>query len=162
MKLLIHNKNPVIHFATLDFRIPFNDSLDSKIKHLKRMMKTRKFVYKEQEYSSAELEYSATVIQISTIQIRLTRTIYVHHRQGQCAIHFSSEETTLVMTRISWGHLHFIQENCILSIVEAPCSDFILHLAADSFTAPSKAVGQHLSWCITSSPFCFTEDDTQK
>lgn len=48
MKLLIHNKNPVIHFATLDFRIPFNDSLDSKIKHLQRMMKTRKFVYKEQ------------------------------------------------------------------------------------------------------------------
>lgn len=71
MKLLIHNKNPAIHFATLDFRIPFNetDSLDSKIKHLQRMMKNRKFVYKEQECSSAELENSATVIQISTIQI---------------------------------------------------------------------------------------------
>lgn len=32
MKLLIHNKNPAIHFAALDFRIPFNntDSLDSQ------------------------------------------------------------------------------------------------------------------------------------
>lgn len=32
MKLLIHNKNLAIHFAALDFRIPFNetDSLDSQ------------------------------------------------------------------------------------------------------------------------------------
>lgn len=32
MKLLICNKNPAMHFATLDFKIPFNEthSLDSQ------------------------------------------------------------------------------------------------------------------------------------
>lgn len=71
MELLIYSKNPTIHFATLDFKMPFNvtDSLDSKIKHLQRMMRKREFVWKEQGCSSAELENSATGIEISTIQI---------------------------------------------------------------------------------------------
>lgn len=67
MKLLIYSKNPAIRFATLDFKMPFNviDSLDSKIKHLQRMMRNTEFVRKEQDCSSAELENSATGIQIS-------------------------------------------------------------------------------------------------
>lgn len=32
MKFLIHNKNLAIYFATLDFRIPFNET-DSLISH---------------------------------------------------------------------------------------------------------------------------------
>lgn len=40
-ELHIYSKNLAIHSATLDFKMVFNviDSLDSKIKHLQRMMR---------------------------------------------------------------------------------------------------------------------------
>lgn len=71
MKLLIHNKNPAIHSATLDFRITFNetDSLDSQNQTPTKNDEKQEVCLEGKEYSCAELENSVTVIQISTIQI---------------------------------------------------------------------------------------------
>lgn len=88
---------------------------------------------------------------------------YILQTRTDCMlfIFLHDEQLDLLVTWIFRAHLHSIQENHILLIVEMPCSGCILNLAADNLQLPSKAVGQYLPWCITHSPLCFTEDGTQ-
>jgi len=150
IKLRIYTKNPAIHFATLDFKMFCNgiDSPDSKIKHLQRTRRNRVCLegtelllcraWELSNWDSNKHNTDTTDKDRScTSQTRTDRVLFPFLQE---------EQLDLVMTWTFRAHLHFIQENDTLFIVEVPCSGCILNIVADSFTAPSKAVGQHPRW----------------
>lgn len=127
MKLLICNKNPAMHFATLDFKIPFNEthSLDSQNQTPTKNDENQKVCL---EGTGLLLCQAWELSNCDSNKHNRDMSDKDTDKERLCAF-LQKKQLDLVMTWISWAHLHFIQEKCILSNVEVPCSGCILNLA---------------------------------